>query len=778
MLKSSSLLKFTCSMVVLVCTAWWNLQAQPASFQPYQCPVTVDNFVLRNPFAGGINAPQLHQADLNADGASDLIIFDRAGNKFITYINNLTGGISAYRHAPQFEAIFPQLRDYVVFRDYNQDGAMDIFCAALRGNDQEIQVFKGFYEDNVLRFEPFVFTYPDCSFCNRSYIYYPDENPGFWNNLSVATSDVPSIDDYDGDGDLDIVAFPSGTGGYLFFLENQSVEKGFGLDSLHYELKDRCWGKFYESGIDNCEAKLSADPNECADPLLGPLDERDGVHPGSTLTAFDRDNDGDMDLMLGNISFDCLGMVVNGGTPENAWAVAQDTTFPKETTVVAVNDFPAAYYFDIDQDGVKDLLVCPNSPTLNDDRSNVWWYQNVSNTDTVQFELATRRLLVNDMVDLGSSSHPAFADVDGDGLTDLVVGTYGFYSSPNGPTPTYYTNARLYLFINVGTATAPAFRLTNNDWLGMSEFAPDDYDFYPAFGDLDSDGDLDLLVGSNIGAVYAYFNQAGPGNAMNMVRDQNPMWTQMDVGQVAAPLIGDFDDDGRADVIMGERFGILNFFKNTGSLNEPVFTLNPATAPNVTNVGGFNVQNDSIPNNSGLSTPQLIQNEAGQSMIVVGSSDGFIEAYLVGDMTTAPWTLVSKTFGGIHDGWRSSPAFADLDDDGYLEMMLGNQSGGLTLYKTVLTPFTPPTPVVSTGAQPLQLSVSPNPTSNWTTLTLDGHDGSAFQVEVYDALGRLRLQQTATGNNYQLSLGDWAAGVYWVRVERSSGSGAIRVVRW
>jgi Secretion system C-terminal sorting domain/FG-GAP-like repeat len=754
-----------------------SIWAQPSAFQPYQCPVTVDNSLLRNPFAGGLNSPQLNQADLNADGAMDLVIFDRAGNKFITYINNLTGGISAYRHAPQYEAIFPQLRDYAIFRDYNKDGAMDIFCAALRGNDQEIQVFRGFFQDNVLRFEPVIFTYPNCDFCNRKYIYYPDENPGFWNNFGVATSDIPSIDDYDGDGDLDIVAFPSGTGGYLYYLENRSVEKGYGLDSFHYELRDRCWGKIYESGVDNCTAQLSPSPTECAIPLLGPLDERDGVHPGSTLTALDHDQDGDMDLLLGNISFNCLGFVINGGTTEQSWAVAQDTAFPSEDIKVALNDFPAAYYFDISQDGVKDLLVCPNSPTLNDDRSNVWWYQNVSNNDTARFELATRRLLVNDMIDLGSASHPAFADVTGDGLTDLVVGTYGFFTAGSGQTPTYYTNARLYLFTNIGTATAPAFRLTNNDWLGMSEFAPDDYDFHPAFGDLDNDGDLDLLVGSNIGSVYAYFNQAGAGNAMNLVRDQNPMWTQMDIGQVAAPLIGDFDNDGRKDVIMGERFGILNFFKNTGSLTEPVFGPNPALAPNVSNIGNFNVQNDSIANNSGLSTPQLIQNDQGEPMIVVGSSDGYIETYLLGDMTTAPWTLVTKTFGGIHDGWRSSPAFADLDDDGYLEMILGNQSGGLTLYKTILTPFSPPVPVVSPYPPQLQIQITPNPASTQASLLLDGHDGSAFRVDVYDALGRLRLQNHSTGNQYTLPLGDWPAGMYWVRVQTSYGEFGGKMVR-
>ena len=69
--------------------------AQDPSFQQITAPVYQNNQLLKFPFTGGLNAPQFSAADLNNDGANDLVIFDRAGNVVLTFINNLTGGTAA-----------------------------------------------------------------------------------------------------------------------------------------------------------------------------------------------------------------------------------------------------------------------------------------------------------------------------------------------------------------------------------------------------------------------------------------------------------------------------------------------------------------------------------------------------------------------------------------------------------------------------------------------------------------------------------------------------------
>lgn len=748
--------------------------AQDPSFQQITAPVYQNNQLLKFPFTGGLNAPQFSAADLNNDGANDLVIFDRAGNVVLTFINNLTGGTAAYYYAPEFAHTFPKHEDYMLMRDYNNDGVPDIFCAPF-GNvaAQEIRVFRGYYQDNVLHFTPVYFNYPNCTYCNSLYIYYPDQIPGVWNNFPVAPSDYPSVDDIDGDGDLDIVAFSAGNSTYLSYLRNMSVEKGYGTDSLHYELVDKCWGKLFENGLEKCRSKLSPSPDICAVPFTsGDLEDRDAAHPGATVLTFDRDNDGDKDVLIGNISFDCLNFLVNGGTPQNAWMVDQDTIFPKEDVTVNLLSFPAAYYLDINNDNKKDLIVAPNSPTINEDRSNVWWYNTVPNGNGFNFELQTKKLFNSDMIDMGTATHPAFADVNGDGLLDMVVGNYGYYTPGGIGQPAIYTNTRLYLYLNTGTASAPEFTLNNTDWLNAAEFGPNEYDLAPAFGDLDADGDLDLVVGNNNGYIFTYFNQASAGNPMNLVRDTDPMWLTMDVGQVSTPVIFDLDSDGLPDILMGEKTGNINFYKNIGTPTEPAFNPDENLAPNIPNLGAINTQG--IPNGVGHSAPQIINTGAGL-LLVTGTQDGHFEAYQLAGATATAYPEVDLNWGKVDVGWRSTPAFADLDEDGTLEMVAGNVRGGLTLFKTQLKPWAPP---VDTYAIPekIDFQLFPNPAAEQTVLLISGKTGSRFQWKVYDLLGRLMIAGNTTNKSMVINTNDLANGLYIVTVSDGSFNSTKRLV--
>ena len=85
-------------------------------------------------------------------------------------------------------------------------------------------------------------------------------------------------------------------------------------------------------------------------------------------------------------------------------------------------------------------------------------------------------------VDVGTRSTPSFADLDGDGDLDAVVGEeYG----------------TLHYFENTGPAVAPAFtELTGaaNPFDGVDV----GFNARPSFADLDGDGDLDAVVGATV----------------------------------------------------------------------------------------------------------------------------------------------------------------------------------------------------------------------------------------------------------------------------------------
>jgi hypothetical protein len=720
--------------------------AQGQMFERVSYPVEVNGVNLQFPFVGGFNTPQLSTADLNRDGIQDLVVFDRAGNSLQTFLNNGTPNEVDYSYAPEYACYFPVMKDYALMRDYNKDGAMDIFTSSVASGRQEIQAYTGYYDGDILKFTPYLFTFNGCALCDPLYVHYPDEDqPGNWNNLPVNPGDIPAFDDVNGDGDLDIVTFEASAGGHIWWLENQSVELGLSLNDMRFRLVDQCWGGMYESGLQACDCDLAPTSTCCAPCAVGAPDDRNR-HPGSTLMTFDQEGDGDMEIVLGDVSFSCLNYLENGGSNTHAWMTSQQRDFPTYNVPVDLNVFPAAFYLDINNDGKNDLVAAPNNATIGEDRKNIWYYENTASTGH-HFELQQKDLLMEDMIDLGTVAHPAFADVNGDGLIDLVVGNYGYF------TPGVATNARLFLFTNTGTATQPQFKLTDSDWLGMSEFAPDDYDFSPTFGDIDGDGALDVIVGSNVGGFYCYRNQAGPGESMDLSRDFNVMWVDMDVvGSVSTPFIYDLDQDGLQDLVVGERTGYVNYFKNNGTATAPIF---PAV-PDVGKVGLIDTR--TISDAAGYCAPVIIQTQDGP-ILVTGTQGGHLEAYFVAQNADEAYPPTDLNWGNIDVGSRSHPALADLDSDGILEMAVGNYRGGLSMYKTVLkdctTSVTTPNPLDPT------LKISPNPSSTWAKLEWPGQSGT---WRAFNALGQLVSNGRLDGGFTYIDVKSWYSGIYFIEV--------------
>jgi Secretion system C-terminal sorting domain/FG-GAP-like repeat len=745
------------AFLLLTFTFLANTTAQMPHFERLNIPFSKNGTPYKSPLAGGINSAQPSPADLNNDGVLDLVIFDRVGDVISTYINKGTVGESDYEYAPEYACFFPKCVNWMLLRDYDGDGAADIFCNSLMISSQDVQVFKGYFENNILKFKPFFFTYTGCALCNPLDIYYPDEVPGFFNNLPIANSDLPSIHDIDGDGDLDILTFEASVGGHVWLIENKSVEMGFGRDSLKYELVDRCWGRFYESGLLACENSLSPSSDSCSNGFAGPMavDDRDGAHPGSTVTNYDQDGDGDQEIILGDISFACLNMMTNGGNANTAWMNAQDTHFPSYNTGVELTNFPAAFIFDVNNDGVEDLIACPNSKNIIEDQKNVWFYENTgSNTDHV-FELKNKSLFTGEMVDMGSGSHPVFVDVNQDGLLDIVAGNNGFY------TPGQSTNARLYLFLNVGSSDAPSFDLVDSDWAGLSQFAPDNYEFTPSFGDLDGDGDLDMLVGCESGYLFSYENTAGVGNQMQMQYDANPFWVTLDVGKSSAPTMFDLDNDGLLDLIIGERQGNLNFFKNTGTIFNPTFS----SLPTIDNLGKINTR--VFPESIGYSNATVIQTTDGQTL-VAGTLVGRLEAYKSLGATADSFPVISELWGGLDVGARSQAAIADINNDGILDILVGNNRGGLSLFSNVLidcTDFSADTQNIQNNG--FKANIIPNPAHDVVKVTFDNQKNDKIKWRVFNLLGQFIVEGNTTANYFNFNVIDWKSGLYLLEINKN-----------
>ena len=270
---------------------------------------------------------------------------------------------------------------------------------------------------------------------------------------------------------------------------------------------------------------------------------------------------------------------------------------------------------------------------------------------------------------------------------------------------------------------------------------------------MDGDGDQDLLVGSNLGALFCYYNTAGAGQPMQLERSFSTDWLQMDVGQSSVPAIYDADGDGLRDILLGERRGNVNFFKNIGLPGDPKFSLTPT----IENWGAVTAQ----PSGAlvGYSTPVLVPTMDG-FQVITGTDVGTIKVYEGKTAGNTPFALVSDTWGNTDDGERSHPAFADLDSDGILEMVVGNRRGGLSLYKTVLkdcsTTSASPTP----GGLPLRLS--PNPANTFAQVETPFQ--GAVQWRAVNVLGQVQASGTAAGGQFTLPLQTWIPGIYRIEV--------------
>ena len=101
-----------------------------------------------------------------------------------------------------------------------------------------------------------------------------------------------------------------------------------------------------------------------------------------------------------------------------------------------------------------------------------------------------------------------------------------------------------------------------------------EHDSAPSFADLDGDGDLDVVVGEVYGTLV-YFRNTTPHQPAPDFAEQtgaaNP-FNGVDVGNFSTPSFADLDGDGDLDALVGENDGTLHYFENTGTAIAPAFT--------------------------------------------------------------------------------------------------------------------------------------------------------------------------------------------------------------
>jgi hypothetical protein len=196
------------------------------------------------------------------------------------------------------------------------------------------------------------------------------------------------------------------------------------------------------------------------------------------------------------------------------------------------------------------------------------------------------------------------------------------------------------------------------------------FHYAPALADLDGDRDLDLVLGTWNQGVRIYLNTGA---------QQESRW-QADTastivltrGSHATPALGDVDGDGDLDLFVGEASGELNFFRNAGTARAFRFELVSDAFEGI-DVGQ-------------RSHPVLHDYDGdGDLDLMIGREQGGISYFRNDGTRTSPKFVADPSVQLALPG-MSAPIFNDLNGDGRAELIAGGASGGLLYFRPAEAP--------------------------------------------------------------------------------------------
>jgi hypothetical protein len=335
---------------------------------------------------------------------------------------------------------------------------------------------------------------------------------------SMHGANTMALSDHDGDGDLDLF-----------------------------------WGDFFEAGlllIENggtCPA-----PNFRGAPVQFPRGDPILTSGYNAPTFGQAQGKRELELVLG-----VLGGAYNPlrTSADNLYYLRRDSTggwrlrTKRLLPVLDIGSESIPAVVDFDGDGDLDVLLANKIDPTALKTSRIYLIENVGSAKRPALRLR-RALPLPDRYHYA----PAFGDLDGDNKPDLILGQWG---------------PRLAWYRQVGAELQPVDTALVTITRGSNTV--------PALGDLDGDGDLDLVVGESSGWLNYYRNTGTRVRPrFTLVSDE---FEGIKVGRRSAPLLMDFDRDGDLDLLLGSELDGLTLFRNIGTRSVPKFERETARMP-------------------------------------------------------------------------------------------------------------------------------------------------------------------------------------------------------
>ncbi|HZV69524.1 MAG TPA: T9SS type A sorting domain-containing protein [Saprospiraceae bacterium] len=299
-------------------------------------------------------------------------------------------------------------------------------------------------------------------------------------------------------------------------------------------------------------------------------------------------------------------------------------------------------------------------------------------------------------------------------------------------------------FQNTGTALNPQFAAPLVNPFGLVSTY---YNAIPAFADLDGDGDMDLLVGESYGAIQYFENTGSITNPHFAAPQMNPFGLVSTIN-VAVPAVADLDGDGDLDLLVGEAYGTMKYFRNKGSISNPQFE-----GPFANPFGLESTYKVAVPDFADLDND-------GDMDLLVGEYYGAMQYFQNTGTALDPQfaSQVMNPFGLVSGYNYAFPEFADLDGDGDQDLLVGDYYGVMQYFQNLDITGTIDLP------QAFNLKLFPNPVSS--ILNIDS-DENINKVEIFNTLGENVI--TVENQVSQIKLNQLSPGTYVVKVTSVEG---------
>ncbi len=368
-------------------------------------------------------------------------------------------------------------------------------------------------------------------------------------------------------------------------------------------------------------------------PKTGADNPLDGVSPQSMdrLSFADIDNDDDLDVFIGTFN-NYPYLYRNTGDAENPAFTPEDASSFFNSTLSWLESMLLK---DLDGDGDLDAII--NGSRYFENQGNA------SNPNFVEIIGSSNPLSgINNL----SWNLPDLIDLDSDSDLDLIFGSYN----------------KIEYYKNTGNSSSAIFENTSG---GIDST----YYTMPEFVDIDNDGDFDMFVGiyneNAYAFMYAYYKNTGTSE--NPVFEKQA-WTDnplnADTALTFIPVLkfADIDNDGDFDVFTAGYGGSsdLRYFKNTGTADAPVFEEqtggnNPFNGlSNILDLDFVDIDND------------------GDLDCFMGILGQGMDFYRNTGTASAPVFTSEASPVTIPDTWYYLfPEFADIDNDGDFDLIAG-----------------------------------------------------------------------------------------------------------